>query len=50
LNTRSVGESALDGRHPALALDHGISVHVASLAWAKRTIFALAGQEPRAQS
>jgi DNA-binding PadR family transcriptional regulator len=30
------------GRHPALALDHGISMHAASLAWTKRTINALA--------
>ena len=30
------------GRYPALALDHGISVHAASLAWTKRTINALA--------
>jgi DNA-binding PadR family transcriptional regulator len=30
------------GCHPALALDHGISIHAASLAWTKRTINALA--------
>lgn len=49
-NYAAAAATGLDGRHPALALDHGISVHVASLAWAKRTIFALASQEPRAQS
>jgi len=36
-----------DRRHPALALDHGISMHAASLAWTKRTINILANQEPR---
>jgi DNA-binding PadR family transcriptional regulator len=36
-----------DRRHPALALDHGISIHAASLAWTKRTINFLASQEPR---
>jgi DNA-binding PadR family transcriptional regulator len=36
-----------DRRYPALALDHGISMHAASLAWAKRTINLLANQEPR---
>jgi DNA-binding PadR family transcriptional regulator len=36
-----------DRLHPALALDHGISTHVASLAWTKRTINILASQEPR---
>jgi DNA-binding PadR family transcriptional regulator len=34
-----------DRRHPALALDHGVSAHAASLAWTKRTINALARQE-----
>ncbi|MBV9205284.1 MAG: PadR family transcriptional regulator [Actinobacteria bacterium] len=32
----------LSGRHPRLALDHGISVHRASLHWAQRTIAELA--------
>jgi DNA-binding PadR family transcriptional regulator len=32
-------------RHPALALDHGIAAHTASLAWTKRTINILA-REP----
>ena len=36
----------MPGRHAALALDHGVSVRVASLAWVKRTINALAGPEP----
>lgn len=35
----------LGSHHPALALDHGISAHVASLAWTKRTINVLAGQD-----
>jgi len=41
----------LGGHHPGLALDHGISAHVASLAWTKRTIIVLAGQgcDQRAQ-
>ena len=30
-----------DDRHPALALDHGLEVHRASLRWARRTIAAL---------
>jgi DNA-binding PadR family transcriptional regulator len=33
------------GGHPALALDHGISMYAASLAWTKRTITILARQE-----
>jgi DNA-binding PadR family transcriptional regulator len=37
-----VASSQLENRHPALALDHGIAVHGASLAWTKRTINALA--------
>jgi DNA-binding PadR family transcriptional regulator len=32
--------------HPALAVDHGISMYAASLAWTKRTINTLARQEP----
>jgi DNA-binding PadR family transcriptional regulator len=36
----------MPGRHAALALDHGVSERVASLAWVKRTINALAGPEP----
>lgn len=39
--------SGFDGGHPALAVDHGISLHLASLAWTKRTINVLAGQAPR---
>jgi DNA-binding PadR family transcriptional regulator len=40
----------LGGRHPALALDHGISNYVASLAWTKRTINVLASPDrPTAQ-
>lgn len=35
----------LGGHHPALALDHGISAHAATLAWTKRTINVLAGQD-----
>jgi DNA-binding PadR family transcriptional regulator len=32
------------GGHPRLALDHGLSVHRASLEWAERTIAALSAQ------
>jgi DNA-binding PadR family transcriptional regulator len=39
-----------DGRHTALALDHGISMYDASLAWTKRTINILASQEPELSS
>lgn len=35
----------LPGRHVALALDHGVSMYLATLAWVKRTINALAGPE-----
>jgi DNA-binding PadR family transcriptional regulator len=35
-----------DRRHPALAMDHGVSARTASLAWVKRTINALAGPDP----
>jgi DNA-binding PadR family transcriptional regulator len=38
---------SFDRSHPAFALDHGISLHAASLAWTKRTINILASQEPR---
>jgi DNA-binding PadR family transcriptional regulator len=33
-------------RHPALAIDHGVSARTASLAWVKRTINALSGPDP----
>ena len=35
------------GRHPRLALDHGLAVHRASLDWAERTIAALSVALPR---
>ena len=35
------------GRHPRLALDHGLAVHRASLDWAERTIAALSAAPPR---
>jgi hypothetical protein len=35
----------LTGRHPRLAVDHGLAVHRASLRWAEHTIAALS-QEP----
>jgi DNA-binding PadR family transcriptional regulator len=38
----------LPGRHPALALDHGLAVHQASLHWTERAIATLASQENRA--
>ena len=34
------------GRHPRLALDHGIAVHRASLRWAERTVAALSSDPP----
>jgi DNA-binding PadR family transcriptional regulator len=37
-----------EGAYPALALEHGIAVHRASLAWARRTRRALASDHPRA--
>lgn len=54
LESYTAGAAArLPGRHPALALDHGISVYAASLAWVKRTINTLnalgaaeSGREP----
>jgi DNA-binding PadR family transcriptional regulator len=36
-----------DGRHPRLALDHGLAVHRASLRWAEDTIAALSTASPR---
>lgn len=39
---RSAAEAAQAGdRHPALALDHGLAVHRASLRWTRQTIAAL---------
>lgn len=37
----------LAGRHPGLALDHGLAVHRASLRWAEQTIAALSVAPPR---
>jgi hypothetical protein len=34
------------GRHPRLALDHGIAVHRASLRWAEQTVAALSADPP----
>ena len=34
------------GRHPRLALDHGIAIHLASLRWAEQTVAALSA-DPR---
>jgi Virulence activator alpha C-term len=34
-------------RHPALALDHGLAVHRASLEWAERAIAALSAASSR---
>ena len=36
----------LPGRHPRLALDHGIAIHRASLRWAEQTVAALSGDPP----
>jgi PadR family transcriptional regulator, regulatory protein AphA len=38
----------LGGRHPRLALDHGLAVHRASLQWARQTIAALSAAPARA--
>ncbi len=38
----------LPGRHPHLALDHGIAIHRASLRWAEQTIAALSVDRPAA--
>jgi DNA-binding PadR family transcriptional regulator len=43
---RYAAAEAFEDRHPPLALDHGISAYVASLAWTKRTINVLAREEP----
>ena len=40
---------ALPGRHPQLALQHGVEVHRASLTWTKATIAVLAGETARDQ-
>jgi len=40
---------ALPGRHPKLALQHGVEVHRASLNWTKATIAFLAGETTRDQ-
>jgi DNA-binding PadR family transcriptional regulator len=45
LNQYSAAADLL-GRHPRLALDHGIAVHEASLRWAKQTIAALSADPP----
>jgi DNA-binding PadR family transcriptional regulator len=42
---RYSGATDLTGRHPRLAIDHGLAVHRASLRWAEQTISALS-QEP----
>jgi DNA-binding PadR family transcriptional regulator len=41
-------EAAADfpGRHPRLALDHGIAIHRASLRWAAQTVAALSADPP----
>jgi DNA-binding PadR family transcriptional regulator len=36
----------IPGRHPRLALDHGIAIHRASLRWAKHTVAALSADPP----
>ena len=38
-----VGSASLPGRHPRLALEHGIAVHRASLAWATSAMATLDG-------
>jgi hypothetical protein len=39
---RYAGVAEFTDRHPRLALDHGLAVHRASLAWVERTMAALA--------
>jgi DNA-binding PadR family transcriptional regulator len=36
----------IPGRHPRLALDHGIAIHRASLRWAEQTVAALSADPP----
>ena len=38
---RYIAAADLGGRHPRLALDHGLAVHRASLRWAEHAIAAL---------
>jgi DNA-binding PadR family transcriptional regulator len=42
---RYVSSTALPGRHPRLALEHGIAVHRASLDWARSAMTTLAEQQ-----
>jgi len=42
---RYAATARFEERHPALALDHGIAGHTASLAWTKRTINTLSRRE-----
>ncbi len=41
-------DTPLPGRHPALAVEHGLAVHRASLSWAVTVRRRLAGDRPRA--
>ena len=41
LERHVVATAQLDGRHPGLALDHGLAVHRASLRWTRHAIAAL---------
>lgn len=41
LEQAAAATAKLDARHPALALDHGLAVHRASLGWVGRTVAAL---------
>jgi hypothetical protein len=40
------GAATFGGRHPALALHHGIEIHRASLDWAERAIVNLSTKSP----
>lgn len=40
-NLQGYTSSSLPGRHPRLALEHGLAVHVASLTWARSTLRSL---------
>jgi DNA-binding PadR family transcriptional regulator len=44
------GAADFPQRHPALALDHGIAAHTASLAWTKRTINLLSRETARGRT
>jgi hypothetical protein len=42
-----IGTAPLPGKHPRLALEHGLAVHHASLDWARSTRAELSTSRPR---